>query len=97
MPLTLMVKGLDGLPPHIELAIDQLRLRNTLLIYLHVDGTDLFPDQWLYIHSPYLPVGCLTNFRNRVPELYMPPGPPFSPWNTGPTMTMPYGGKRMPA
>ncbi|HEY7328150.1 MAG TPA: FAD-dependent oxidoreductase [Gemmataceae bacterium] len=72
MPLTLMVKGLDGLPPHIESAIDQLRFRNTILVYLHVDGTDLFPDQWLYIHSPDLLVGRVTNFRNWVPELYGP-------------------------
>lgn len=70
MPLTLMVKGLHGLPPHIESAIDQLRFRNTLLVYLHVDGADLFPDQWLYIHSPDLLVGRVTNFRNWVPELY---------------------------
>ncbi len=70
MPLTLMVKSLDGLPPHIEAAIDQLRFRNTLLVYLHVDGVDLFPDQWLYIHSPDLLVGRVTNFRNWVPELY---------------------------
>ncbi len=70
MPLTLMVKGLAGLPPHVESAIDQLRFRNTLLVYLHVDGTDLFPDQWLYVHSPDLLVGRVTNFRNWVPELY---------------------------
>ena len=70
MPLTLMVKGLDDLPSHVESAIDQLRFRNTLLIYLHVDGADLFPDQWLYVHSPDLLVGRVTNFRNWVPELY---------------------------
>lgn len=70
MPLTLMVKGMDGLPPTIESAIDQLRFRNTILVYLHVDGTDLFPDQWLYIHSPDLLMGRVTNFRNWVPELY---------------------------
>lgn len=70
MPLTLMVKSLDGLPPHVETAIDQLRFRNTLLVYLHVDGIDLFPDQWLYVHSPDLLMGRVTNFRNWVPELY---------------------------
>jgi protoporphyrinogen oxidase len=70
MPLTLMVKGLDNLPSEVESAIDKLRFRNTLLVYLHVDGTDLFPDQWLYVHSPDLLVGRVTNFRNWVPELY---------------------------
>src|SRR5262249_11056048 len=46
------------------------KFRNTLVVYLNVDGTDLFPDQWLYIHSPELLVGRVTNFRNWVPELY---------------------------
>ena len=70
MPLTLMVKSLGDLPPEVELAIDGLTYRNTIVIYLHVDGIDLFPDQWLYIHSPDLAFGRLTNFRNWVPQLY---------------------------
>ncbi|RUL89180.1 FAD-dependent oxidoreductase [Tautonia sociabilis] len=70
MPLTLLVRGLGTPPPLVEKAIGALRFRNTVLVYLHVDGTDLFPDQWLYIHSPELLAGRLTNFRNWVPELH---------------------------
>jgi protoporphyrinogen oxidase len=70
MPLTLLVRGLGDLPGPVARAVDALKFRNTLVVYLHVDGTDLFPDQWLYIHSPELLMGRVTNFRNWVPELY---------------------------
>jgi protoporphyrinogen oxidase len=70
MPLTLLVRGLGNLPPAVESAVNSLRFRNTLLVYLHVDGSDHFPDQWLYVHSPDLLMGRVTNFRNWVPELY---------------------------
>jgi protoporphyrinogen oxidase len=70
MPLTLLVRGLDGLPDHVAASARQLTYRNTIIVYLHVDGTDLFSDQWLYVHSPDLLAGRVTNFRNWVPELY---------------------------
>ncbi len=70
MPLTLMVKSLDDVPYEVVRAADSLTFRNTILVYLRVDGRDLFPDQWLYVHSPELLTGRVTNFRNWVPELY---------------------------
>ncbi|QDV39645.1 FAD-dependent oxidoreductase [Tautonia plasticadhaerens] len=70
MPLTLLVRGLGEAPEAVSRAVDSLRFRNTVLVYLNVEGTDLFPDQWLYIHSPELMAGRLTNFRNWVPELH---------------------------
>ncbi len=70
MPLTLLVRGLGDLPPHISKAVDSLKFRNTVLVYLNVEGTGLFDDQWLYVHSPELGTGRVTNFRNWVPELY---------------------------
>jgi protoporphyrinogen oxidase len=70
MPLTLLVRRLDGVPKEVLEAVDGLRFRNTILIYLHVNAAKLFPDQWLYIHSPDLQTGRITNFRNWVPELY---------------------------
>jgi len=70
MPLTALVQGLCGVPPEVRAAADALTFRNTILVYLHVDGTELFPDQWLYVHSPELRMGRVTNFRNWVPELH---------------------------
>jgi len=47
-----------------------LKFRNTKLVYLNIEGTNLFPDNWIYVHSPNLKTGRITNFRNWVPELY---------------------------
>ncbi|MGC8638868.1 MAG: FAD-dependent oxidoreductase, partial [Isosphaeraceae bacterium] len=70
MPLTQLVRALGSLPSLVAEAVDQLRFRNTILVYLNVNARDLFPDQWLYVHSPGLRTGRVTNFRNWVPELY---------------------------
>jgi protoporphyrinogen oxidase len=70
MPLTKMVLGLNDVPKQVVEACNKLKFRNTILVYLNIDGIDLFPDQWLYIHSQELQTGRITNFRNWVPELY---------------------------
>jgi len=64
MPLTLLCRSLPGLPEHLHQALDQLVFRNTILIYLRVDQPDLFPDQWLYVQTPEVRLGRVTNFRN---------------------------------
>jgi protoporphyrinogen oxidase len=70
MPLPQLVQGLTSVPPAVLAASDRLRFRNTILVYLHVDGDQLFDDQWVYVHAPELRMGRVTNFRNWVPELY---------------------------
>jgi protoporphyrinogen oxidase len=70
MPLTLLVRGLGAVPCDVQAAVDALKFRNTVLVYLHVDATALFPDQWIYVHAPEFGMGRITNFRNWVPELY---------------------------
>jgi len=64
MPLTLLCRSLPGLTPDLLHALDQLVYRNTILIYLNVNRADLFPDQWLYVQSPEVRLGRVTNFRN---------------------------------
>jgi protoporphyrinogen oxidase len=70
MPLTHLVRGLGDLPEPVRRAVDGLTFRNTILVYLNVGAADLFADQWLYVHSPELKTGRVTNFRNWVPDLY---------------------------
>lgn len=70
MPLTLLVKSLKGAPRQVREATEALTFRNTILVYLRVEEKNVFPDQWLYVHSPELRVGRITNFRNWVPELH---------------------------
>ncbi|MCB8994351.1 MAG: FAD-dependent oxidoreductase [Bacteroidales bacterium] len=70
MPLSIMVSRLPETPYNIKELAHSLKFRNTILVYLSIDKTDLFTDQWLYIHSADLKMGRITNFRNWVPELY---------------------------
>lgn len=70
MPLTLMLKGLDNVPADVVKACDELYFRNTLLVYLEVDRTDLFKDNWVYVHDQNVKHGRITNFRNWCPSLY---------------------------
>ncbi len=70
MPISLLIKSMEDVPDSIQRHIEQLKFRSTILVFLLVDGKDLFPDNWLYIHSPDLKMGRITNFRNWVPELY---------------------------
>jgi protoporphyrinogen oxidase len=70
MPMTLLLQRLPEVPADILEKSKQLKYRNTIIVYLLIDEKDLFPDNWLYIHSPDLSMGRLTNFRNWVPQLY---------------------------
>lgn len=70
MPLTLLVTRLEEAPDEIREKAQSLKFRNTILVYLNIDSTDLFKDNWLYVHSPNLNCGRITNFRNWVPQLY---------------------------
>ena len=70
MPLTLLVQRLPNIPDEIVKHTNNLRFRNTILVYLKVDKSELFPDNWIYIHDPSLKLGRVTNFRNWSPTLY---------------------------
>ncbi len=70
MPISLMVARLPEVPETIKQAANNLKFRNTIIVYLNVQAQDLFPDNWLYVHSSDLQMGRLTNFRNWVPQLY---------------------------
>lgn len=68
MPLSLLVYRLDPLPPAkvLEAAMG-LRYRDFLIVSLIVNKEALFPDNWLYIHSPEFQVGRIQNFKNWSP------------------------------
>jgi protoporphyrinogen oxidase len=70
MPLTLMVQRLPEVPDKVKEAAASLKFRNTIIVYLNINQKDLFPDNWLYIHSNKMKMGRLTNFRNWVPQLF---------------------------
>jgi protoporphyrinogen oxidase len=68
MPLTDLVMGMDP-PKFVRDAVESLRYRNTILVYLLLDASSPFPDQWIYVHQASLKTGRITNFRNWVPDL----------------------------
>ncbi|HML94767.1 MAG TPA: FAD-dependent oxidoreductase [Thermodesulfobacteriota bacterium] len=70
MPVTQLVSRLEGVDEEVKEAARSLRFRNTILVYLRVRSGDLFPDNWIYVHSPELRFGRLTNFRNWSSSLY---------------------------
>jgi protoporphyrinogen oxidase len=69
MPLTLMVKGLESAPQPVKDACDRLYYRNTILAYVEVDGKEIFPDNWIYVHSPEVRVGRIQNFGSWSPYM----------------------------
>ena len=69
MPLTDMVSRLPDVPTAIKSYACSLIYRNTIIVYLKIEAINLFPDNWLYIHSPELQMGRITNFRNWVSEI----------------------------
>src|SRR3712207_540840 len=50
-----------------------LRYRDFLTVALVLDGEDLFPDNWIYIHEPGVRVGRIQNYRSWNP--WMVPDP----------------------
>src|SRR3982750_3494510 len=68
LPLRAMV-GLAGVAAagEIQSAAQGLRYRDFLTVALIIDGEDLFPDNWIYIHEPGVRVGRIQNFRSWSP------------------------------
>ncbi|MBN1318298.1 MAG: NAD(P)/FAD-dependent oxidoreductase [Anaerolineales bacterium] len=65
MPLTELVDILDPSPPEKVLqAASGLLYRDFILVVLIVDRDKLFPDNWIYVHSPQVKVGRIQNFKN---------------------------------
>jgi len=69
MPVTLLLKGLQDVPADVTAAAEKLYFRNTILVYLEVGSTELFSDNWIYVHSPEVKHGRITNFRNWSKEI----------------------------
>jgi len=65
IPVTRLVALLDPkAPKHVLEAASNLSYRAFVLVGLIVDREDLFPDQWIYVHSPDVRVGRIQNLKN---------------------------------
>ncbi len=65
MPVSLLLKCLDPLPPeNVLAAANGLNYRYFIIVTLIVDEENLFPDNWIYIHNPEFKFGRIQNFKN---------------------------------
>ena len=69
MPITILLKEMDNVPQEVIDANNKLYFRNTILVYLEVEGHGYFKDNWIYVHSPDVKHGRITNFRNWSPGI----------------------------
>src|SRR3954453_8594538 len=74
LPLRATVGMAGDHPAHeVREAAMGLRYRDFLTVALVIDGEDLFPDNWIYIHDDTVRVGRIQNFRSWSP--WMVPDP----------------------
>ena len=74
MPLIDLIRSMDPKISHEILdAANQLQYRAFILVGLILDNQNLFPDQWIYIHSPGVRVGRIQNFKNWSSEMVAEP------------------------
>jgi protoporphyrinogen oxidase len=70
MPVSELISAIEPPPPEeVRRAAAELRYRDFMTVCLIVDHPDLFPDNWIYIHSPKVRMGRLQNFKNWSPHM----------------------------
>jgi protoporphyrinogen oxidase len=74
MPLGDLILRLDPpAPPDVQAAAAALSYRDFVTVALIVNQPALFPDNWIYIHSPEVEVGRIQNFKNWSPDMVPDP------------------------
>ncbi len=67
-PLQELILSMDPLPPErVIQAAKGLRYRDFFTVGLIIEKEHVFPDNWIYIHSPEVRVGRIQNFKNWSP------------------------------
>jgi protoporphyrinogen oxidase len=65
IPISTLISKLDPpAPKYVREAVQNLKYRDFIQVSLIIDQPDLFPDNWIYIHSPNFRVGRIQNFKN---------------------------------
>jgi protoporphyrinogen oxidase len=75
MPLRTLVRSLAPAPPgEVQASGEGLSYRDFLVVALMIKREKLFPDNWLYIHTPGVKVGRIQNFNNWSAAMVPTPG-----------------------
>jgi len=70
MPISELVRILDPpAPEEILQTTNQLSYRDYLTVVLLVNREYVFPDNWIYIHSPEVRMGRIQNYKNWSPDM----------------------------
>lgn len=64
IPVTELVEIMDPVDNKIVEAARKLRYRSIITVDIIVNKMDVFPDNWIYIHSPEVKLGRIQNFKN---------------------------------
>jgi protoporphyrinogen oxidase len=75
MPLRSLVRTMSPAAPEAAVrSAEGLRYRDFLVVALMLDRDKLFPDNWIYIHTPGVQVGRIQNFNNWSAAMVPTPG-----------------------
>jgi protoporphyrinogen oxidase len=75
MPIRNLIRALDPAPPEpIREAGDGLNYRDFVTVALIIEQDNVFPDNWIYIHTPGVKVGRIQNFNNWSRAMVPEPG-----------------------
>jgi hypothetical protein len=69
MPIDNFLRIFKSTNTSILKSIPSLFFRNTIIVYVQLNKTNLFKDQWLYIQDENILTGRVTNFNNWVPDI----------------------------
>jgi protoporphyrinogen oxidase len=75
MPVRELVRAITPpAPAPVREAAEGLKYRDFLTVALMLDKQNLFPDNWIYIHTPGVKVGRIQNFNNWSQAMVPVPG-----------------------
>jgi protoporphyrinogen oxidase len=70
LPLRELIRILSpSAPEEVQKAANELRYRDFFTVGLVIAKPQIFPDNWIYIHSEDVQVGRIQNFKNWSPEM----------------------------
>jgi len=70
IPISLLVQRITPKPPaDVVEASKKLRYRGLVVVHFIIDRENLFPDNWLFIHSPEVKVARIQNYKNWSPRM----------------------------
>jgi len=74
IPITKLALNLvPAAPDEVTAAAERLAFRSHIAVNLLVDQRDIFPDNWIYVHSPEIVMGRIQNYKNWSPRMVYNP------------------------